>query len=130
MTKEIIYEAGITPLQNDDFGVRKYIGLCGSTFKERLRNHEQTFSKVDLKRKTTLSSYVWDLKEESMNFDIKWKILKKSKGYSPVSRLSRLCLDERTIILKNSSNPTYLNKRTELFGKCRHRNKWLLGNVE
>ena len=30
------------------------------------------------------------------------------------------------LILKNSLDPTYLNKRDELFSKCRHRLKHLL----
>ena len=37
-----------------------------------------------------------------------------------------LCLTEKLFILKNFNNPNYLNKRSELALKCRHKAKFLL----
>ena len=41
------------------------------------------------------------------------------------NQMCRLCLTEANMIIKNK---TGLNKRNEIFNKCRHQNKFLLKN--
>ena len=78
---------------------------------------------------STLSKYIWELKDRGVNFEIKWHIVKRSKGYDPVTQKCRLCLDEKLEIMRNCGNQESLNSRNELFSKCRHRRKHLLESV-
>ena len=123
LATEIVYQADV---KASDDSVKKYIGLTEPTFKKRLGNHKKSFKNRAYETETMLSKYIWKLKDKGLTYDIKWKILKKSRGYSPVTQSCRLCFDEKLLILKNSLDPSYLNKRDELFSKCRHRLKWLL----
>jgi hypothetical protein len=123
LTSEIVYQADVS---STDGALKHYIGLTEPTFKERFYTHRKTFKNRAYEHDTTLSTYIWKLKDQNINYTIKWKILKKSKAYSPTTKKCNLCLDEKLLILKNSNNPAFLNKRSELFGKCRHRRKHLL----
>ena len=44
----------------------------------------------------------------------------------PTRKGADLCLTEKLFILKSFNNPAYLNKRSELALKCRHKAKFLL----
>ena len=71
------------------------------------------------KNDTELLKYIWNLKDQNKDFDIKWFILKKSSGYSNVLKSCNLCLLEKLVIL---------NKRLDLFSKCRQENIYILMN--
>ena len=72
-----------------------------------------------------LSTYVWQ-KGLNPNPRIKWKIAGRASSYKKGGRQCDLCLTEKLFILKNFNNPNYLNKRSELALKCRHKAKFLL----
>lgn len=124
---DIVYQADVTA---SDDSVRKYIGLTEPTFKIRFGNHKKSFKNRAYETETMLSRYMWQLKDKGLTYNIKWKILKYSKAYSPITQTCRLCFDEKMLILKHSSDPAFLNKRDELFNKCRHRLKHLLCKVK
>ena len=48
---------------------------------------------------THIYIYVWNLQNEKKPFQIKWKILKKCKPYSNISKKCSLCLNEKFIII-------------------------------
>ena len=123
LSTEIVYQADVS---SNDGAMKHYIGLTAPTFKQRLYGHRKTFKNREYEHSTTLSTYIWQLKDKNIQYSIKWKILKKSKAYSPTTQKCHLCLDEKLLILKNYKNPAFLNKSSELFGKCRHRLKHLL----
>ena len=123
LASEIVYQADVTASDNT---VRKYIGLTEPTFKIRIGNHRKSFKNRAYETETMLSKHIWHLKDQGLTYDIKWKILKFSKAYSPITQKCRLCFDEKLLILQNCSDPAFLNKRDELFSKCRHRLKHLL----
>ena len=120
---EIVYQADVTASDNS---VKKYIGLTEPPFKVRFGNHKKAFKNRAYETDSMLVRHIWQLKDKGLTYNIKWKILKHSKAYSPVTQTCRLCFDEKMLILKNSWNPEFLNKRDELFSKCRHRLKHLL----
>ena len=126
LTKEIVYEATVEASNGD---VNLYIGATETPFKTRLYNHNKSFNHEKYKNETTLSSHIWELKRKGLTYNIKWKLIKKSKSYSPSIESCRLCIDEKVEIWKNYNNPSYVNKRTELFCKCIHRRKHLLAAV-
>ena len=121
-TKGVVYEATI----ETDAEKRHYVGLTANEFKERWYRHEHDFRKREKCESTELSKYVWQLKNNNIAYNIKWKILKKVAELKNGSRMCRLCTMEAAIIMKNRAGQ--LNKRTEIMNKCRHRNKYLLKN--
>ena len=104
-----------------------YVGLTSNTFKTRFAYHKTSLTNVNKKHGTELSKHVWKLKDKSVDYIIKWKIIKQAKPYSNNSNRCNLCLWEKYFILCHPSLAT-LNKRNELVASCRHANKFLLRN--
>ena len=69
---------------------------------------------------TTLSSYIWDLKDLDLNYDISWCVIDRGKPSNPVTRRCNLCIKEKFHIIFQPEGAS-LNKRSELFSTCRHR---------
>ena len=63
----IIYQATVT--RADTQQQETYIGLSEPTFKLRFANHISSFKHQQKAKATTLSSYIWDLKNENINYD-------------------------------------------------------------
>ena len=61
-----------------------------------------------------------NLKNKERDFSIKWSILKRVSPRTAGRSKCNLCLEEKLCILESDSALT-LNKRSELFSKCRHR---------
>ena len=85
--------------------------------------HESFFKLEHKRSSTTLSEHVWKLKNKNINFNIKWEVVKKVK---PSDKVCKLCFQEKLSILRSA---TSLNKRSEIFGHCIHRKKFLLSNT-
>ena len=80
------------------------------------------------KKGTSLSKFIWELKDEGVNFEIKWRIIDRAPPYNPRTRKCMLCTKEAYYINYHRHMAT-LNKRKEIFGACRHRNMETLSNV-
>ncbi len=74
MTKDIVYKATITTSNTNS--TKHYIGMTASTFKERYRNHIKSFNHKRYSNDTELSKYIWKLKDNKLDFDITWSVLK------------------------------------------------------
>ena len=125
--ESIIYKATITT-NNKTF---EYIGSTEKSFKSRYYNHTKSFRDEKYSNETKLSTFIWELKEEEKNYDLKWSILQQSSPYKCGSRKCDLCLSEKYLIMTYSdilSNSTLLNSRTEMMSKCRHSNKFKIKN--
>ena len=121
----LVYKATVTTPSE----VKEYIGCTESSFKIRFANHKQSFKHEKHSKATTLSSYIWKLKNSHTKYDISWEILSKAAPYSCGSRRCDLCLTEKMLIA--TADPgQLLNSRAELISKCRHRNKYLLMNLK
>ena len=77
---------------------------------------------------TELSKHEWNLKDHGLDKNLSWEIHKKASPYQCGSKRCDPCLSEKVSIICTDPD-TLLNKRTELSSKCRHRNKFLLVNV-
>ena len=55
----IVYQA--TAINNKDVVEKIYYGLCETTFKERYRNHTNSFRHVTNRNERELSNYIWAL---------------------------------------------------------------------
>ena len=88
-----------------------YIGMSKYNFKTRFRNHKKSFENPKYRSSTTLSKYIWDLKEEETNYEIKWSIVKRVRAYKSGDAQCHLCLQEKLFILNTE-------KRREEFPSC------------
>ena len=116
----IVYEAEI----KTDTTLKKYIGSTGGPFKTRYNSHKHSINNRNA-NSTTLSTYIWSLKDTGKEFDITWKIKAKTGVYSAGSKYCDLYLSEKTLIMLANLNES-LNARTEILNKCRHLAKFTL----
>ena len=122
---EVIYKVevngeGLTP--------ETYTGLTSQTLKKRYHGHTSSFAKRDSNSSTNLSSYIWDLKDLDMNYNISWSVIDRGKPFNPVTKRCNLCIKEKFHIIFQPDGAS-LNRRSELFSACRHRKKRLLSNI-
>ena len=85
------------------------------------------FNNIDKRHATTLSEYIWKLKDKNISYTTEWRLISKAKAYSTTNKLCRLCLEEKYFIIFKP-HLSSLNKRNELVNTCRHRKKHLLIN--
>ena len=57
--------------------------MTGDTFKSRYLNHMKSIKNQKYKHETSLSSYVWKLKENGTNFKISWKVIDRGIILTP-----------------------------------------------
>ena len=114
-SKNIIYQAEVISEEEN----RNYIGLTSTEFKKRYANHKASFRHEEKKLATSLSKYIWELKNKNTSYKINWKIMKKVKN-NQIGNTCKLCLFEAIRILRK--NKECLNKRSEILNKCRHQN--------
>ena len=111
----------------DTMECESYTGLIASTFKRRYYGHNSSFNNKN-SRQTTLSRHCWNLKDNNIQFERKWSILAHAKPYNPVTKTCRLCLKEVYYILYKPETAS-LNSKSEVFGWCKHRQRWTLANA-
>ena len=121
--KNVIYHARVAEGEE-----KKYIGST-IDFKKRWYGHVGSFRNENSKSETTLASHVWDT---GLNPDpkIEWSILSKAEPYVKGSKMCDLCLTEKLLISKTFNDTQYLNQRSEMALRCRHRRKFLLAPSE
>jgi hypothetical protein len=117
----VIYKATVCSKNDEKF----YIGATEQTFKKRYPKHKQAIDQRTSKSATTLSTYIWSLKDNGETPNVKWEIMKKCQPYACGSRRCDVCLTEKLLIL-NADKSRCLNLNTELMQKCRHSNKFKL----
>ena len=126
LTDNLIYEATVTSTGNPNDEVKAYIGLCSTSFKDRLAVHKQHMKNRIHRTKCELANHTWSLKDAGKSFDIKWKILKKVKGRL-VGGACRLCTTEQLFMVEYPDKNMLLN--TRFIEKCRHGIKYTLASI-
>ena len=108
-----------------------YLGTTEGHFKKQFYNHRKSFNSEGSTNDTTLSKYIWELKETSNSSPaLIWSIVKKVPPYSNMSKKWLPCLHEKFEINNYPPPEELLNKRSELISKCWHSNKFLLRNYK
>ena len=125
LTENVIYEATITTPEPDNT-VKKYIGLCETSFKKRFVNHKKSFNHERYKNSTTLSTEFWRLKDANLNPTITWRIVRTAPSFHLTSKKCQLCLAEKFEIANHTNPEILLNKRSEVIAKCRHERRFKL----
>ena len=124
LTKCVVYKATVTETTSKN--QETYIGLTENEFKTRFNLHKSSFKLEHKRTSTTLSDHVWKLKKKNINFNVSWQVVKRVKPFAPSNKVCGLCLQEKLSILRSAPS---LNKRSEIFGHCIHRKKFLLSNL-
>ena len=124
-TSSLIYQATVT--RHDNSKEESYIGLTDNTFKTRYNGHTSSFRNEQYRNATTLSNYIWTLKDKNINYSLKWKIIGRGRAYQPSGKNCSLCDLEKFYIISRPELAS-LNQRNELATTCRHRKKHLLYN--
>ena len=119
-TTEVVAQNSIT---------ETYTGLTKNLFKTRFYKHRESFNTISSDNSTTLSSYIWQLKDRGEPFEINWSIIDKGSPFNPATRVCGLCNKEKYYIIFQPEGAS-LNLRSELFSTCRHRKQKLLCNLE
>ena len=104
-----------------------YTGLTDITFKSRFTAHISSFKNINRKNSTTLSQYIWTMKEKGIEFNIQWKLIARAKSYSQATGRCNLCLKEKYFIIFQPHMAS-LNNRNELATECRHKKQYLFVN--
>ena len=120
LLENVVYEATVT---QDDQTKNCYTGLCSTSFKKRLGIHKHSFVSDD--NQTSLSKFIWNLKEKNIGYDITWRLLDQAETFSPISGKCALCIKEKFYILFRPTSAD-LNSRNEMFSNCRHKISKLL----
>ena len=123
-SKNVVYQATVTTHQNPP-EVETYTGMTATQFKDRYKNHQQTFENESKKGQTTLGQHIWHLKNQNIKYDINWKIIGRAKPFNPVTGVCALCTLEKFFILTSESGAT-LNRNYEIYKPCIHRIHLLL----
>ena len=95
--QNMIYQAKVTTPTSRE----TYIGLCDRTHKLRFWNHVCWFKNERFKHATELSKFIWNLKDKSISYNIKWWKVKQARSYSNVSKRCNLCLWESILLSVN-----------------------------
>ena len=119
------YDCRVTSLEPKKI----YFGLAEGKWKQRHYNHKNSFNDKRYSHEATLSGYVWHLKETlDVTSNLEWSVVRCATPYSNLSKKCLLCLYDKSVIITYPRQQELLNKRLELFCKCRHENKHLLKN--
>ena len=100
LTKSLIYRAIVKP--KNEPNAKNYYGLTSSTFKTRFAQHTSSFRNQNQSRITSLSKYIWKLKEESKEYDVSWEITALAPPYSKEALPALPYRENLNIILEQS----------------------------
>ena len=82
--KNIIYKATV----KTNNSVKHYISVTEDTIKQRIYNHKLSFKNRNYASNTSLSSYIWHLKDTNISPTITWVILKQPPTYNKTLKKS------------------------------------------
>ena len=127
MQDAVVYKADVYPdVQAPEF--EYYVGNTEPMFKGRWSDHNTSFRYERYRTKSKLSKHIWKLKGEGKDPHIKWSILRRCAPYRAGSKRCNLCLGEKYFIIKGDNK--MINKKDELLGMCKHKDKFLLKNYK
>ena len=120
---EVVYEADVIETNQPTM---TYYGQTKRPFKERWREHKHAMENLNSQHATALSKYVWKLKEENRQFEVKFSIKCRAPIFKSGSKGCFLCLKEKVSISLHDPK-TLLNAKSEILHKCIHQTKFELG---
>ena len=92
---------------------------------EHYNNRDTSFRNKSKEKSTELSQYIWELKNSSINYDLKWSVAFKAYLYTGGIRKCDQCLTEIVATMKADPESLF-NTRDDFVCKSRHMNKFTL----
>ena len=115
--------------RGDNHQCEHYTGMTAQTIKTRIGQHLRDAKKFDPVTNNAgmskLSQHVGGLIFSNIPWSWQWQILCQAQIFSPISERCDLCVKEKYYIMYHPELAS-LNLRSELFGACRHRERFLL----
>ena len=118
----VVYQAEVTA---EGKPMKKYVGVTAGSWKIRYGNHKSTFKHSSKRKSTKLAGYIWSLKDEGLEPNIKWRILSRNQPFRASTNSCRLCLKEKYFLMHKPEEAT-INSRDEFFSGCLHKHSLLL----
>ena len=115
-TLSLVYRAEVDSVD----GSKEYLGQASNTFKLRYNGHTDSFRNEKKKKETTLSHYLWKLKGQEVEPEVKWSIASLARPYSRETKKCQLCNMEKTLIACQDQDKA-LNRRGELMRRRRRK---------
>ena len=113
LTNKVVYKAEVKTNDGiNELSTKVYFGISETEFNSRYNNHTISFKNWTHENDTELSKYIWSLKGQNKELNIKWFIFKKSSRYSIVSKSCSLCLLEKLVICNFKEKDRLLNNST------------------
>ena len=75
----VIYKCDVTAPNQ---AKKVYIGLTEKELKQRISGHKTSIKNAKYRHYTTLSTYVWNLKDQNIVPTLNWSIMKQLRAYS------------------------------------------------
>ena len=122
-TLSLVYRAEVNSVE----GAKEYLGQASNTFKLRYNGHTDSFRNAKKKKETTLSHYLWKLREKEVESEVKFSIAALARPYTMETKKCQLCNMEKTLIACQDQAKA-LNRRGEIMTRCRHRDRYILTN--
>ncbi|GAB1599634.1 hypothetical protein Ahia01_000240700, partial [Argonauta hians] len=119
----IIYQCTVTSNHSGIPKNKHYIGQTITELKFRTANHNHTFRTSAKRHCTTLSNYIWQLRDQNIPFKVAWSIIRYTKPSSHMRGICRMCNTELTTILRHKNPKNLLNRPTENLTSCQHQLK-------
>ena len=123
----LVYKATVTRV--DNCHCETYTGVTAGTFKCRWYGHCHDIrhrpKPGDENKGTTLSNYIWKLKDQNLQYNLEWQVVMRGADYNPATGICGVCNLEKFFIMFKVDGAS-LNQRSEFFTHCRHYRKFLL----
>ena len=96
-SEDIIYKCVVTATGRPR---KVYLGTAEGDFQQRYYNHKKSFRNRKYANETSLSKYIWQMKDKyNISPNLMWCIVKSAPGYSNISKRCMLYLHEKYEIL-------------------------------
>ena len=83
LSESVIYRATLT---EENGTINTYVGLTCNTFKTKWNAHNHSFNNSEAKQ-TTLSSYIHEIKQKKIEYNLQWDLVSSAKPFNPVSEI-------------------------------------------
>ena len=77
LSEYLVYNASVDRLDTNK--TKHYYGTCEKNFKEHYNNHTSSFRNKSKEQSTELSKYIWVLKDNNIQYNLKWYITSKAR---------------------------------------------------
>ena len=124
-TDTFVYKAQVETNDGiNELSTKVNFGISETEFTTKYNNHTISFRNRTHESDSKLSKFIWSLKDQDKEFDIKWSIFKISSR----SKSCNLGLLKKLVISNFKEKERLLSNWLDLLSKCRHESKYVLMN--